>query len=54
MVRLAQWRYKGGLLQQELAEVSGARYVTIAGIEAGVFDPRLSTFHRLGPQSTSG
>ena len=47
MRRLAEWRHKRGQSQRDLAKVSGVGYVTIARIETGVFDPRLSTLRRL-------
>jgi transcriptional regulator with XRE-family HTH domain len=47
MRRLVEWRHKRGLSQRELARVSGVGHITIARIETGVFDPRLSTLRRL-------
>jgi transcriptional regulator with XRE-family HTH domain len=47
MRRLVEWRQKRGFSQRELAKVSGVGHITIARIETGVFDPRLSTLRRL-------
>jgi transcriptional regulator with XRE-family HTH domain len=47
MSKLVEWRRKRGLSQRELARVSGVGHITIARIETGVFDPRLSTLRRL-------
>jgi transcriptional regulator with XRE-family HTH domain len=46
-MRLAEWRRKRSLSQRDLAKASGVGYVTIARIETGLFDPRLSTLRRL-------
>jgi transcriptional regulator with XRE-family HTH domain len=44
---LRQWRERRGWSLRELGERSGVSYVTIANIEAGKLDPRLSTLERL-------
>lgn len=40
-------RQKNGLSQRALANLSKVTNVTIARIESGVYDPRLSTLRRL-------
>jgi transcriptional regulator with XRE-family HTH domain len=40
-------RKKKKLSQRALAELSGINHITIARIETGVFDPRLSTLRAL-------
>jgi predicted transcriptional regulator len=47
MKKLVALREKYGLSQRGLAKVSGVSHVTIARIEAGAFDPRLSTLRSL-------
>ena len=47
MRKLAAIRHRKGLSQRELARLSGITQVTIARIESGVFDPRLSTLRAL-------
>jgi len=44
---LRQWRERRGWSLRELGERSGVSYVTIANVEAGKLDPRLSTLERL-------
>ena len=46
-MKLASIRAKRGLSQRALAKVSKVTYVTIARIETGVYDPRLSTLRLL-------
>ena len=47
MTRLVQLRAQRGLSQRALAKLSKVTYVTIARLETGVYDPRLSTLRRL-------
>ena len=47
MNRLAKIRMKQGLSQRALAKLSKVGHITIARIETGVFDPRLSTLRAL-------
>ena len=47
MIRLKEWRKRRGLSQRKLAELSGVHYVSIAKIEMGKLDPRVSTLLRL-------
>jgi transcriptional regulator with XRE-family HTH domain len=47
MEKLIALRAKQGLSQRELAKRSKVTHVTIARIETGVYDPRLSTLRRL-------
>ena len=47
MRKLAAIRHRKGLSQRELARLSGITQVTIARIESGAFDPRLSTLRAL-------
>lgn len=46
-MRLKEWRERRGLSQRKLAELSGVHYVSIAKIETGKLDPRVSTLLRL-------
>jgi transcriptional regulator with XRE-family HTH domain len=41
------WRHQRGLSQWDLADKSGVGYATIARVELGLVDPRLSTLERL-------
>ncbi len=41
------WRHQRGLSQWKLVDKSGVGYATIARIEVGMVDPRLSTLERL-------
>ena len=45
--KLARVRDKGGLSQRALAKLSTVGYVTIARIEMGTIDPRVSTLKAL-------
>jgi len=45
--RLREWREKRGLTLRRLAEISDVHYVSLARLEAGRFDPRLSTLRKL-------
>ena len=47
VTRLREWREKRGLSLRKLADLSGIHYVTLARIEAGLIDPRLSTLRKL-------
>ena len=47
MKKLAELRAKRGLSQRGLAQKSKVTNVTIARIETGVYDPRLSTLRQL-------
>jgi transcriptional regulator with XRE-family HTH domain len=47
MEKLIALRAMQGLSQRELAKRSKVTHVTIARIETGVYDPRLSTLRRL-------
>lgn len=46
-MKLVTLRQKKGLSQRALAQLSKVTNVTIARIESGVYDPRLSTLRRL-------
>lgn len=46
-MKLVILRERRGLSQRVLAKLSGVTHVTIARIESGVYDPRLSTLRRL-------
>lgn len=46
-MKLVVLRERHGLSQRALAKMSKVTYVTIARIESGVYDPRLSTLRRL-------
>jgi transcriptional regulator with XRE-family HTH domain len=47
MNELANIRKKKGFSQRSLAKLSGVGHITIARIETGIFDPRLSTLDKL-------
>lgn len=47
MKKMIAIRKKKKLSQRALAELSGINHITIARIETGVFDPRLSTLRAL-------
>jgi len=47
MKRLVKLRKKKGLSQRALSKLSKVGHITIARIETGVFDPRLSTLRAL-------
>jgi transcriptional regulator with XRE-family HTH domain len=47
MTKLAEIRHKRGLTQRDLGEKARVSFVTIARIESGIFDPRLSTLRAL-------
>jgi transcriptional regulator with XRE-family HTH domain len=47
MNKLAEIRYKRGITQRDLAQKAKINFVTIARIESGIFDPRLSTLRAL-------
>jgi len=46
-MRLKEWRKQRGLTLMALADKAGVHYVTLAEIEAGRADPRLSTLLKL-------
>ena len=46
-MKLVALRQEQGLSQRALAKLSRVTNVTIARIESGVYDPRLSTLRRL-------
>ena len=50
MNRLATIRMKQGHSQRALAKLSKVGHITIARIETGVFDPRLSTLRALAKE----
>jgi transcriptional regulator with XRE-family HTH domain len=47
MNKLAEWRKRRGFSQRALAKLAKVSYVTIARLETGKFDPRLSTLRQL-------
>ncbi len=47
VLRLKLWRERRGLSLRKLAVVAGVHYVSLARLEAGDFDPRLSTLRKL-------
>jgi transcriptional regulator with XRE-family HTH domain len=47
MKKLVQIRQQQAFSQRELAKRSKVGHITIARLETGVFDPRLSTLRRL-------
>jgi transcriptional regulator with XRE-family HTH domain len=47
MNKLAEIRYKRGMSQRDLAIKSKVNFVTIARLESGMNDPRLSTLRAL-------
>jgi DNA-binding Xre family transcriptional regulator len=46
-MRLKEWRRRRKLSLRRLGEISGVHYVSLAKMEAGKLDPRLSTLLRL-------
>ena len=48
VISLKKLRERSGLSLRKLAEKSGVHFVSLARIEAGMLDPRLSTLRRLG------
>ncbi len=47
MTKLAEIRHKKGWSQRDLAEKAKVNFVTIARLESGYFDPRISTLRAL-------
>lgn len=47
MAKLVEWRRKRGLSQRALGKLSQVSFVTIARLETGKYDPRLSTLRLL-------
>ena len=47
MSKLAEWRKRRELSQRALAKAANVSYVTVARLETGKFDPRLSTLRQL-------
>ena len=47
IMRLKSLRKQDGLSLRGLAEIAGVHFVSLARIEAGVLDPRLSTLRKL-------
>ena len=47
MKSLQQIRQARGLSLRRLAEEAGVHYVTLARIEAGIYDPRLTTLRKV-------
>jgi transcriptional regulator with XRE-family HTH domain len=47
MLKLAIIRQRRGLSQRALAEIANVGHITIARLETGVYDPRLSTLRQL-------
>ena len=47
MLKLAALRGKRGLSQRALAKLAKVGHITIARLEVGIYDPRLSTLRRL-------
>jgi transcriptional regulator with XRE-family HTH domain len=47
MNKLAEIRYQKGWSQRELGDKAKVSFVTIARIESGIYDPRLSTLRAL-------
>ena len=46
-MRLGEWRRRRKLSLRRLGELSGVHYVSLAKMEAGKVDPRLSTLLKL-------
>jgi DNA-binding Xre family transcriptional regulator len=46
-MRLAEWRRRRKLSLRRLGEISGVHFVSLAKMEAGTLDPRLSTVLKL-------
>ena len=47
MSKLRQYREAQGLSLRRLAQKAGVHYVSLIRLEAGTFDPRLSTLRKL-------
>ena len=47
MLRLRHYREQKGLSLRGLARMAGVHYVSLIRLEAGTFDPRLSTLRKL-------
>ena len=47
MTNLRAIRDKQGISQRKLAELSGVHHISLARIEMGVLDPRLSTLRKI-------
>lgn len=47
MIRLKTFRERQGLSLRKLAAVAGVHYVSLVRLEAGTYDPRLSTLKKL-------
>jgi transcriptional regulator with XRE-family HTH domain len=47
MQRLKEWREQRGHSLRQLAEISGVHFVSLARMESGLLDPRLSTLLRI-------
>jgi len=47
MVKLKEYREQRGWSLRQLGQYSGVHYVTLARLEAGKYDPRLSTLLKL-------
>ena len=47
MKKLRQYREERKLSLRGLAQKAGVHYVSLIRLEAGTFDPRLSTLHKL-------
>lgn len=47
MIKLRHYREKQGYSLRGLAKKAGVHYVSLVRLEAGTFDPRLSTLHKL-------
>jgi predicted transcriptional regulator len=47
MLHLREWRHKRGLSVRKLGERAGVHFVSVARLEVGTYDPRLSTLRKL-------
>ncbi len=47
MIRLRAMRQRSGFSLRKLAKEAGVHYVSLVRLEAGEFDPRLSTLRKL-------
>ena len=45
--RLREWRKRRGMTLKQLGDASGVHYVSIARLEVGNLDPKLSTLLKL-------